>query len=1387
MQKVAHKDGLESEKERKEYEKKKQPIAQSQVSNNVKSSKQISNLFIQALSDFTWFSVLFEYDLLANLKGQTLNPPNRKIKSRCTFQALRNKIANNSGGRDSIRYCEILYNNDYRNFRSSLIKCDCMQQYLTDSDNSSTTSNSANNKSLRNRAAVKKNCKDNITCLFGLGEKRLVGVYEMAVDENKKTELSDYAYGDDETEMRIVGKTTVDTEEKHSKTLKKMRESFEEKMGPDPGVDLRDSSVQKRCGLKNYGATCYVNTLLQIWFHLDEFRDAIYRWGRNWESYRPGAARESVSFEIEKVFAYLQFSSRWFYSPDGLMSFLSLSKGEQQDAQEFSKLLMQSLAQETLDIVLDNNTACTLLLKHSLEKTFFGSYCYSTRCKKCNSVSRRYADFGELELALTASFEDPQEEMNKGSQRKTPRKKKRKNAQSVRVIDCIKQFLIEENLDGDNQYMCSTCERKQDAVRKIELKRLPKVLTLQLLRFVYSCNQHGEFEKVKDSKNVEFSEELDLSPFLSKEDMGAQNANGCRYVLKAVIMHNGSSAYSGHYTAMIRTAEGAHSENTTPKYAWEKFDDEIVKGMKSKDLSQEENSEEESIDDNNNDVNERSRVGKKRRFAEQSGTNGTNTYGLSHKSKNAYTLVYVQLGNDSLPSRGEDDARPSQCLMKEVEEDNYTLESKSEEYKVGLQIEVDNHKTEAVKKFSLYKALAVSKPAEPLLEEYEHGIMEFISTSWLRKWLSDSTFNQSVDNSHLLCSHSKLSLMKMSNAKLVNSCSLEGMKRMDNRTGDVNALFSGNKASHYGAASEIFFSLGGHLRLFFDARESSDIWQGLLKQSPLLGLEEGACFTKVFEKYADYSLCVQCVFSEFCYPFVREMLESDQNNVRELLGERKPIENAIPKAGSGCQENIVSSKNLTTFLDFKMKPDSLCGVNWTDLPSASGESADKSQQQLTLHAVVKRSNMLKTLLTSDLFCSHGGLITSEVETEYVSDEIVEILSAYMPLVTGFEKAKIFASSSDKVCDICVKEDDEKKLRSEKLLADAEPKRKALLKIARSVNTGVQSKRWNEWHSKGLGLIASETSENYGRKRNDTPMFYVLSRPFFFSLKAYLNNPAANPEPPSSSMIDGLLCDKHHLLEEDFLFDTLSRCKQKRSEDEDVADCNVDGYDPAQAQSQLKTFGEEFALVQKNEYDAISEFYDCGQPIQLFGRSFGGSVTRSGRKGTGARTVPKQCASCVLEVKAKRRKHFHGESVIIEKIVSQVCPTTSMRINDVNVTTTRKLSSQTPTSRSRKKREDFHRVLSSSTDSLMDLRLAITDHFKVMPADQKLLFNETLLDRESDKKCLYELDIAANSKLFLYVDETHLSSNSYSEAMVQSTEGLAQKKEDGFKGTNLVSR
>ena len=55
----------------------------------------------------------------------------------------------------------------------------------------------------------------------------------------------------------------------------------------------------------------------------------------------------------------------------------------------------------------------------------------------------------------------------------------------------------DKKLDGDNQYFCSHCQSKQNATRRIKLKKIPDVLNLQLLRFVF--DRYHFFKKNHES------------------------------------------------------------------------------------------------------------------------------------------------------------------------------------------------------------------------------------------------------------------------------------------------------------------------------------------------------------------------------------------------------------------------------------------------------------------------------------------------------------------------------------------------------------------------------------------------------------------------------------------------------------------------------------------------------------------------------------------------------------------------------------------------------------------------------------------------------------------------------------------------------------------------
>ena len=136
-----------------------------------------------------------------------------------------------------------------------------------------------------------------------------------------------------------------------------------------------------------------------------------------------------------------------FVYPSAFIESLGIETNEQQDAQEFNKLFISLLDSSLLAQGID-----------IIDKQFGGTYCYQTQCNSCNAISERPSKFYELDLNIKGHSS---------------------------LYKCLKDFLQEEILEGDNQYFCCKCQCKRNAIRKIVLKRLPKVLNLQLLRFVF--------------------------------------------------------------------------------------------------------------------------------------------------------------------------------------------------------------------------------------------------------------------------------------------------------------------------------------------------------------------------------------------------------------------------------------------------------------------------------------------------------------------------------------------------------------------------------------------------------------------------------------------------------------------------------------------------------------------------------------------------------------------------------------------------------------------------------------------------------------------------------------------------------------------------------------
>ncbi|CAB5149159.1 unnamed protein product [Rhizophagus irregularis] len=272
-------------------------------------------------------------------------------------------------------------------------------------------------------------------------------------------------------------------------------------------------------GLKNQGATDYMNSLLQSLYCTPYFRKAVYQILT--EDDEP---IKSVSLALQRVFYQLQTSN----TPVG-MTELTKSFGwdltesfVQHDVQEFNRVLQDNIEGKMKGTKADG----------AITKLFVGKMKSYIKCVNVDYESSRVEDFYDIQLNV-------------------------KGCQTLR--DSFKDYIQEEILEGDNKYQAEGYGL-QDAKKGVIFESFPPVLHLQLKRFEYDLQRDA---MVKINDRHEFPMEIDLEEFLSED---TDRTNPHKYLLHGVLVHSGDS-HEGHYFALFKPEKDDK---------WFKFDDDHV-------------------------------------------------------------------------------------------------------------------------------------------------------------------------------------------------------------------------------------------------------------------------------------------------------------------------------------------------------------------------------------------------------------------------------------------------------------------------------------------------------------------------------------------------------------------------------------------------------------------------------------------------------------------------------------------------------------------------------------------------------------------------------------------------------------------------------------------
>ncbi|XP_057203712.1 ubiquitin carboxyl-terminal hydrolase 8 isoform X2 [Triplophysa rosa] len=311
-------------------------------------------------------------------------------------------------------------------------------------------------------------------------------------------------------------------------------------------------------GLRNLGNTCYMNSILQClcntvamadYFNRNFYQDDINR--ANILGHK-GEVAEEFSVVMKALWSgqYKCISPQDF---KGTICKINnrFSSYEHQDSQELLLFLMDGLhedlnkadkrrgyKEEDIDHLDDVSAAELAWSKHKLLNEsiivalFQGQFKSTVQCMSCQHKSRTFETFMYLTLEMTASSK-------------------------CSLQDCLKLFSKEERLTDSNRFYCRHCKTHRDAIKKMQIWKVPPILLVHLKRFKYDGRWREKLQTLVDFP----LDNLDLSQYV----IGPKQ-NLKKYNLYAVSNHYGGMD-GGHYTAYCKNPI---------KQRWFKFDDHEV-------------------------------------------------------------------------------------------------------------------------------------------------------------------------------------------------------------------------------------------------------------------------------------------------------------------------------------------------------------------------------------------------------------------------------------------------------------------------------------------------------------------------------------------------------------------------------------------------------------------------------------------------------------------------------------------------------------------------------------------------------------------------------------------------------------------------------------------
>ena len=292
-------------------------------------------------------------------------------------------------------------------------------------------------------------------------------------------------------------------------------------------------------GLQNQGSTCYMNSVLQQLFRVDELREAVLSADSPQTDPDPefgGVQPTDVDYnfvrKLQLLFATMDLG---LVKAAETRPFCNSVRNEefdvfqQMDAYEFLVFLF--------DRIDTNFEKISPRAARRMKEAFHWELATNIVCTPSGHLNTRREDSYALSLDIHGKKD---------------------------VHQSIRSLVQSEKMYGENQFHCDFCGKPVDATKKLTFKHLPRILVIHLKRFEYSIklgtniklNDYYEFpmvldmEEYMDTTVTPSSSSTQQTSAVSSFSLPPPHGNE-KYRLVGAVLHVGTSE-SGHYVSIAK-------------------------------------------------------------------------------------------------------------------------------------------------------------------------------------------------------------------------------------------------------------------------------------------------------------------------------------------------------------------------------------------------------------------------------------------------------------------------------------------------------------------------------------------------------------------------------------------------------------------------------------------------------------------------------------------------------------------------------------------------------------------------------------------------------------------------------------------------------------------